>query len=47
VIEGRSPDQLIPERGLPVERILDIATATAEALAAAHEKDIHDVLDKE
>jgi serine/threonine protein kinase/tetratricopeptide (TPR) repeat protein len=40
LIEGQSLDRLIPEGGLPVERIRQIATALAEALAAAHEKGI-------
>jgi TolB-like protein len=40
LVEGRSLDRLIPEGGLPVDRILDIAAAIAEALAAAHEKGI-------
>jgi TolB-like protein/tRNA A-37 threonylcarbamoyl transferase component Bud32/tetratricopeptide (TPR) repeat protein len=40
LIEGRSLDQMIPKRGLPVDRILDIASAITEALAAAHEKGI-------
>jgi TolB-like protein/tetratricopeptide (TPR) repeat protein len=40
LIEGRSLDQVIPKGGLSVERILDIAIAIAEALAAAHEKGI-------
>jgi serine/threonine protein kinase len=40
MVDGRSLDRLIPEGGLPVERILYIATAIAEALAAAHEKGI-------
>jgi len=40
MVDGRSLDRLIPESGLPVERVLHIATAIAEALAAAHEKGI-------
>ena len=40
LVEGQPLDRLIPERGLPVGRILEIAAALAEALAAAHEKGI-------
>ena len=40
LVEGQALDRLIPEGGLPVERIVEIATAMAEALAAAHEKGI-------
>ena len=40
LVEGRSLDRLIPEGGLSVERIREIALALAEALAAAHEKGI-------
>jgi TolB-like protein/Flp pilus assembly protein TadD len=40
LVEGESLDRLIPEGGLPVDRILEIATALAEALAAAHGKGI-------
>jgi TolB-like protein/tetratricopeptide (TPR) repeat protein len=40
LVEGQSLDRLIPEGGLPVERILEIAAALAEALTAAHEKSI-------
>jgi TolB-like protein/tRNA A-37 threonylcarbamoyl transferase component Bud32 len=40
LVEGRSLDRLIPKDGLPVDRILEIANAIAEALAAAHEKGI-------
>jgi TolB-like protein len=40
LVEGNSLDRLIPEGGLPIEQILDIANAIAEALAAAHEKGI-------
>jgi len=32
--------RLIPQGGLPVERIVEIASALADALAAAHEKGI-------
>jgi serine/threonine protein kinase/tetratricopeptide (TPR) repeat protein len=39
-VEGHSLDRLIPEGGLPVERIVEIGTALAEALIAAHEKGI-------
>jgi serine/threonine protein kinase len=38
LVEGHPLDRLIPESGLPVERIFEIATALAEALIAAHEK---------
>ena len=40
LVEGQALDRLIPEGGLPVERIVEIAMAMAEALAAAHEKGI-------
>ena len=40
LVEGQSLNRLIPKDGLPVEQILDIATETVEALAAAHEKGI-------
>jgi len=40
LIEGQSLAQLISANGLPVERIVEIAQALAEALAAAHEKGI-------
>lgn len=40
LVEGQALDRLIPEGGLPVERIVATATALAEALAAAHEKGI-------
>jgi serine/threonine protein kinase/tetratricopeptide (TPR) repeat protein len=40
LVEGQSLDRLIPEGGFPIERIVDIATALAGALAAAHEKGI-------
>ena len=40
LIEGQALDRAIPEGGLPVDRILDIASALADALAAAHDKGI-------
>jgi len=40
LVEGQSLDHLIPDSGLPVERIVEIAAALADALAAAHEKGI-------
>jgi TolB-like protein/tetratricopeptide (TPR) repeat protein len=40
LVEGLPLDRLIPASGLPVERIVEIASALAEALAAAHEKGI-------
>ena len=40
LVEGQPLDRLIPESGLPVERILEIATGLAEALTAAHAKGI-------
>ena len=40
LVEGQTLDKLIPEGGLPFERIIEIAGALADALAAAHEKGI-------
>jgi serine/threonine protein kinase len=40
LVEGEPLDRLIPENGLGADRILEIGTAIAEALAAAHEKGI-------
>jgi len=40
LVEGEALDRVIPEGGLPVERIMTIATALADALAAAHGKGI-------
>ncbi len=40
LVEGQSLDRRIPREGLPVEQIIEIASALAEALAAAHEKGI-------
>jgi serine/threonine protein kinase/tetratricopeptide (TPR) repeat protein len=40
LIEGQPLDRMISANGLPVERIVEIASAVAEGLAAAHEKGI-------
>lgn len=40
LIEGHPLDQIISTNGLQVDRIVEIASALAEALAAAHEKEI-------
>lgn len=40
LIEGQALDQLISGEGLPADRIIEIAHAIAEALAAAHDKGI-------
>jgi serine/threonine protein kinase len=40
LVEGQPLDRLIPEHGLPIERIVGIATALSDALASAHEKGI-------
>ena len=40
LVEGQPLDHLISATGLPFERIVEIASAVAEALAAAHEKGI-------
>lgn len=40
LVEGETLDRLIPQGGLPLERIVAIATALADALATAHEKGI-------
>ncbi len=40
LVEGESLDGLIPSDGMAVDRILEIASAVAEALAAAHDRGI-------
>jgi serine/threonine protein kinase len=40
LVEGQSLDRRILECGLPLEQIVEIASALADALAAAHEKGI-------
>ena len=40
LVEGQPLDHMIPAGGLAVEQMVEIATALADALAAAHEKGI-------
>jgi TolB-like protein/Tfp pilus assembly protein PilF len=40
LVEGQPLDRLIPQGGLPLEQIVEIASALGDALAAAHEKGI-------
>jgi serine/threonine protein kinase len=40
LVEGQPLSELIPARGLELERVREIGTALAQALAAAHEKGI-------
>src|SRR5271169_1654064 len=40
LVDGLPLDRLIPQGGLPVEQIVEIASALGDALAAAHEKGI-------
>jgi eukaryotic-like serine/threonine-protein kinase len=40
LVEGQTLDRLTPAAGLPVDRIIEIASALSDALAAAHEKGI-------
>src|SRR5216683_1129663 len=40
LVEGHSLDRVIPEGGLPLDRLLQIVGAIADALAAAHGKGI-------
>jgi adenylate cyclase len=40
LVEGQSLERRIPQGGLPVQQIVEIASALADALAAAHEKGI-------
>jgi len=39
-MEGQPLERLIGESGLPVERIVEIASALSDAMAAAHDKGI-------
>ncbi|MGD8816785.1 MAG: protein kinase [Acidobacteriota bacterium] len=40
LVEGQSLDRAVPPGGMPVNRLLALATALADALVAAHEKGI-------
>jgi TolB-like protein/tetratricopeptide (TPR) repeat protein len=40
LVEGHSLNRLIPEAGLPLDQIVEIGAALADALSAAHEKGI-------
>ena len=40
LVEGKRLSDLIPNRGMPLERIFEIAIPLADALAAAHEKGV-------
>ena len=40
LVEGQTLDQLLPEGGLPLDRLLELAAPTADALRAAHQKGI-------
>jgi serine/threonine-protein kinase len=40
LVEGQPLDRLIPEGGLPLAQIVEIASALGDALAAAHKKGI-------
>jgi serine/threonine protein kinase len=40
LVEGQPLDHMIPADGLAAEQVVEIATALADALAAAHEKGI-------
>jgi TolB-like protein/Tfp pilus assembly protein PilF len=40
LVEGQPLDKLIPDGGMPIERLLAIGTTLAEAIAAAHDKGI-------
>ena len=38
LVDGRPLDELIPSRGFPADRVVELATPLAEAIAAAHDK---------
>ena len=40
LVEGQSLDQALPSAGLPIQRIIELGIALAEALAAAHERGV-------
>jgi eukaryotic-like serine/threonine-protein kinase len=38
LVDGRPLDELIPAEGFPADRVIELATPLAEAIAAAHDK---------
>src|SRR5262245_19400941 len=40
LVDGRSLHDMIPREGLPVGRVVELAVAMADAIAAAHDKDL-------
>jgi eukaryotic-like serine/threonine-protein kinase len=40
LIDGRPLDELIPAEGFPADRVVELATPLAEAIAAAHDKGV-------
>ena len=40
LVEGRSLAEALPPTGLPIDRVLTIGTAVADAMAAAHQKGV-------
>jgi serine/threonine protein kinase len=38
LVDGRPLDELIPAEGFPADRVVELATPLAEAIAAAHDK---------
>ena len=38
LVDGRPLDELIPAEGFPADRVVELATSLAEAIAAAHDK---------
>jgi TolB-like protein/tetratricopeptide (TPR) repeat protein len=40
LVDGRSLHELIPPDGMPATRVVELATAMADAIAAAHDKDL-------
>lgn len=40
LVEGRTLNEIVPENGLPLDRLLDLAIPLADALAAAHARGV-------